>query len=311
MTRIRMQVRRPVLWVTAWAVILLVTPSVFAASYTLYVESGSHTMNGPGGDVVPVWGYTEVNGGAPQVPGPLLASEEGEAVSVTVVNHLSDPHNFVVLGLTGDTSPIAPGDSKTYNFSTPEAGVFRYSDTLADDVNREMGLFGALVVRAAGGGSYAWTGGPAYDMERLWVLSEVDKVRWNNVAAAGGTVDTSDYRPQIFLINGMTGHDGMNDAATVLEGNVGTKGIVRIVNAGLLDHSMHFHGNHYQILSVDGARLSQFEWGATINVEAGTTAMLLYAFEQSGVFPMHVHTAHMETSNGVYLSGVATMLVGH
>jgi FtsP/CotA-like multicopper oxidase with cupredoxin domain len=280
-----------------------------AASYTLYIKSGTHTINGAGGTTLKVWGFTDNPSTGPMVPGPLLESQEGETVMVTVYNQNNRSHNFVVRGVTTDTSSIPAGSSKTYSFTTPKAGVFLVSDTLNSNVNREMGLYGALIVRAAGGVKKAWTNGPSYSIERLWVLSDMDKTRWNDVAGNGGSVSTGTYKPNYFMMNGMGGFDGMHDPNSVLQGSTGQVGIVRIVNAGQLDESLHFHANHFQIIDSDGTRLSSPEWGDTINVKAGTTAMVVYTL-RPGIFPMHVHSAQMETANGVYLNGTATLIVG-
>jgi FtsP/CotA-like multicopper oxidase with cupredoxin domain len=243
------------------------------------------------------------------VPGPLLESQEGETVTVTVYNQNNRSHNFVVRGVTNDTSSIPAGSNKTYSFTTSRAGTYLFSDTLNSNVNREMGLYGALVVRAAGGVKRAWTNGPSFSLERLWIVSDMDKTRWNDVAGNGGSVNTGTYRPNYFMMNGLGGFDGMHDPNSVLQGQAGQVGLVRIVNAGQLDQSLHFHANHFQIIDDDGLRLSKTEPGDTINVKAGTTAMVLYTL-RSGIYPMHVHSAQMETANGVYLNGVATLLVG-
>jgi FtsP/CotA-like multicopper oxidase with cupredoxin domain len=87
-------------------------------------------------------------------------------------------------------------------------------------------------------------------------------------------------------------------------------GLVRIVNAGQLDESLHFHGNHFRIIAVNGTRPTT-QWADTINVKAGQTAMVLFQIRYAKqIFPMHVHTAQMETANGVYLNGVATLIIG-
>lgn len=280
-----------------------------AASYTLYIKAGTHTINGAGGTTLKVWGFTDNPGAGPMVPGPLLESQEGETVTVTVYNQHTLPHNFVVRGVTTDTSSIPASSSKTYSFTTSRAGTYLFSDTLNNNINREMGLYGALVVRAAGGVKKAWTNGPSYDLERLWVVSDMDKPRWNDIAGNGGTVNTGTYRPNYFMINGLGGFDGMHDPNSILQGQTGQVGLVRIVNAGQYDQSLHFHANHYRLIDDNGLRLSNPEYGDTINVKAGTTAMVLFPL-RSGIYPMHIHSAQMETANGVYLNGVATLLVG-
>lgn len=304
------QFRRLVYQSLALSFLLLLPPSLYAASYTLYVRSGTHTINGAGGATLAVWGYTDNSTAAPMVPGPQLQSQEGETVTVTVYNQHTVPHNFVVRGITTDTAAIAANTSKTYTFTTPNAGVYLFSDTLNNNVNREMGLYGALVVRAAGGVKKAWTGGPSFDLERVWVVSDMDKKNWNDVAGAGGSVNTGTYKPNYFMMNGMGGFDAMHDPNSVLQDTTGKVGLLRIVNPGQFDHSLHFHANHFQIIDQDGTRLSSPEPGDTINMKAGTTAMVLYTLK-SGIYPMHIHTAQMETANGVYLNGVATLLVGN
>jgi len=288
---------------------LIAPPVATAASYTLFIKPGTHTINGAGGATINVWGYTDNASSAPMVPGPLLESTEGETVTVTVYNQDSRSHNFVVRKLTTDTSSIPAGSNKTYSFTTSTAGVYLYNDTLNSNVNREMGLYGALIVRAAGGVKKAWTNGPSYSIERVWITSDMDKPRWNDVASRGGTVSTGTYKPNYFMMNGMGGFDAMHDPNTVLQGSSGQVGIVRMVNAGQFDQSLHFHANHFQIIDSDGSRLSSPEWGDTINLKAGTTAMVLYTL-RPGIFPMHVHSAQMETANGVYLNGTATLIVG-
>lgn len=289
---------------------LFLIPTVSqAASYTLYIKAGTHTINGAGGTTLKVWGFTDNAGTGPMVPGPLLESQEGETVTVTVYNQHTLAHNFVVRGVTTDTASIPAGSNKTYSFTTPRAGTYLFSDTLNSNINREMGLYGALVVRAAGGVNKAWTNGPSFALERLWVVSDMDKTRWNDVAGNGGTVNTGTYKPNYFMMNGLGGFDGMHDPNSVLQGSTGQVGLVRIVNAGLFDQSLHFHANHFQVIDDDGLRLSKAESGATINVQAGTTAMVLFTLKP-GIYPMHIHSAQMETANGVYLNGVATLLVG-
>jgi FtsP/CotA-like multicopper oxidase with cupredoxin domain len=279
-------------------------------SHTLFITPGTLAINGAGGATLNVWGYTDVSGANPMVPGPVLEAEEGDSVTVTVYNQHSQSHNFVVRNLTTDATSIPAGGSRTYTFTTATAGVYLYHDTLDNNVNREMGLHGALVVRAAGGVKRAWTNGPTFDAERLWVVTEMDKPRWNDVAAAGQTVNTSVYRPNYFLMNGQGGFDAMHDPNSVLEVTTGETGLIRIVNAGQFDHSLHFHGAHFEIIDMDGGRLTDAEPGDTINMKPGTTAMLRYT-QPAGIYPMHIHSAQMETANGVYLNGVATLLVGN
>ena len=284
--------------------------SAATLNYTLYISAGSFTVNGTGGTTMSAWGYSDV-AGTPKIPGPLLTANEGDTVNITVVNNHNINHNFVVQGLTSDATAIAAGGSKLYTvtLASNSAGTYLYSDTLSSNVNREMGMYGALVVKPAGGGNTAWTGGPAYTFERTWVVSEMDKPRWNDVAGAGNAVDTSVYKPNYFLLNGKGGFDAMADANTTIAGLLGQTALVRIVNAGQHSSSLHFHANHIKVISVNGVNQSSpFVEADVVNVPPMSTMQVTFYLNQLGDYPMHVHTAQQETANGVYLNGVATMI---
>jgi len=291
---------------------ILQTDAVAAVrDFTLHIDNGDLTITGAGGTTLSVWGYGQT-AGLPTVPAPTLAVNEGDTVNVTVYNHRTVQHNFVVQNVTTDTNPIAPGGSKVYSFTAPTAGSYLYSDTLNNTINREMGMHGAFIVRPADNGNTAWSGGPAYDHERTWVISDMDKPRWNDVASTGGTVNTSVYKPNYFMINGLGGFDAMMDHGTMIMGMMDEVTLVRIVNAGQFSHSLHFHGNHFQVININGVRQPvPFEEWDTINVPPMSVAEVLYTVNQTGEYPMHIHTAQAETANGVYLNGGATMIMMH
>ena len=277
-------------------------------NYTLYISAGSLTVNGAGGATLNAWGYSDT-AGSPKVPGPVLTADEGDTVSITVINNHTLSHNFVIQGVTTDTTPIPAGQTRGYSFTASTAGTYLYSDTLNSNVNREMGMYGVLTVAAAGGVNQAWTGGPAFDFQRTWVVSEMDKPRWNDVAGSGGTVNTAVYKPNYFLINGKGGFDGMGDANTRIDGTVGQTALVRIVNPGQFAHSLHFHSNHVKVLTVNGVRQSSpYKELDVISIPPLGTADVTYYLNQPGDYPMHIHSAQMETANGVYLNGIATMI---
>lgn len=277
-------------------------------NYTLYITAGTLTVNGAGGATMPAWSYSDVAGTA-KIPGPALTANEGDTVNITVVNNHSINHNFVIQGVTTDTTAIPAGQSKGYSFTASTAGTYLYYDTLNSNINREMGMYGVLRVAAAGGANQAWTGGPAFTFQRTWVVSEMDKQRWNDVAGTGGTVNTTIFKPNYFLINGRGGFDGMMATDTTIDGTVGQTALIRIVNAGQFAQSLHFHGNHFKVLTINGVRRSApYKELDVINVPPLGTADVTYYLNQLGDYPMHIHSAQMETANGVYLNGVATMI---
>ncbi len=58
-------------------------------------------------------------------------------------------------------------------------------------------------------------------------------------------------KPQYFTIDGQSGHFSHNHSAITPSYRVGEPTIVRIVNAGLWTHSMHYHCNHFFVTAID------------------------------------------------------------
>lgn len=286
------------------------TAEAAVRNFTLHIDNGSLNITGSGGTSLAVWGYG-AKAGLPTIPAPTITVNEGDTVNITVYNHRNALHNFVIKNVTTDATAIAANNgSKVYSFTAPAAGSYVYSDTLNNNINREMGLYGSFIVRPADNSNTAWTGGAAYTYDRTWVIGEMDKPRWNDIASTGGTVTATTYKPNYFMINGQGGFDAMMNNNTMIMGTLGQTTLVRIVNAGQFSHSLHFHGNHFKVLSINGVRQpAPFEEWDTINVAPLSTAEVLYTINQTGNYPMHVHTAQAECANGVYLNGGATMIM--
>jgi FtsP/CotA-like multicopper oxidase with cupredoxin domain len=97
------------------------------------------------------WGY---NG---QIPGPVLEANVGDVLEVQLTNNLAEPTTIHWHGLrlpapmdgTEHVQPVvAPGETFTYRFQLPDAGTFWYHPHFNETVQLEMGLYGALIVRA-------------------------------------------------------------------------------------------------------------------------------------------------------------------
>ncbi len=317
-----------------------VTPSPVPSgtrNFDLHVKSGILIINDKNGVAlasIPAWGFSPGTGfpkviSTAQFPAPAITVTEGDTVNITVYNDHTVNHNFVIKGIQTNSAAnaeITPGMSKMYTFTAAanSAGTYLYYDSLNNEVNREMGLYGALIVRPKDGSNTAFAGAPAFTFERTWVVGDMDAVRWNAVADANAQravpanpppVTTAIYKPNYFVINGKGGFDAMkaptplipNDTSIV--GTVGESALVRIVNGGLFSQALHFHANHVQVLSKNGEHyIRPFKLVDVIDVAPLSTVEVLFELNQVGEYPMHNHTAQMETANGVYLGGVATKI---
>jgi hypothetical protein len=166
------------------------------------------------------------------------------------------------------TREAGPGGSVTYTFEATKPGTYLYSSGTRPDLQVEMGLSGALIVRPAGSPQCAYDNpNTCYDRENLYVLGEIDLDIHQAVelqVGSGGPIEvpTSPYDPEYWLINGRCAPDTMAAAGTatlahqpynaITEMNPGQRLLLRIVGAGRQMHPFHTHGNHVQVLAQDG-----------------------------------------------------------
>ena len=113
-----------------------------------------------------------------QYPGPLIETTRGAEVTVVFTNHLPQPSSVHWHGIRLDnasdgtpglTQPaLAPGDSFVYRLRFPDSGIYWYHPHVREDVQQELGLYGNILVRSAGGAGY----GPA-NREEVLMLDDL------------------------------------------------------------------------------------------------------------------------------------------
>jgi len=257
------------------AVTLLLTATAHAAAPGITGPGFALTaqpsfISQPDGAMIYSWGYgcngspagfapASVSGAScssMQVPGPTLIVTEGQNVTVTLTNNLpAAAGNTSILfpgfqvtttnGVAGLlTQEAAPGGTVTYSFTAGSPGTRAYYSGTQGDLQVEMGLYGAVIVLPAGGGSSACrsVGGTlpdgqtdyrlassaydhaatCYDREYLFQFSEIDpKIHRQAEEQAGkvcpgtatsGCMDvvTENYHPAYFMINGRSMPDDMD-----------------------------------------------------------------------------------------------------
>ena len=279
------------------------------------------------GDSTLLWGYaiTDASGvtGRAQYPGPTLIVTEDVPVTIILRNELPvDAGNVSMVFpgqqvtasggfeglLTREAIPPATANFNnvvTYTFTPTEPGTYLYRSGTRADLQVEMGLFGALIVRPAAtpaGGDpakkYAYNHVDSqYDREFLYLMSETDpRIHRQVEEKQWGSIDFTTYFPTNWFIN------GRNYPDLLAENNVpwlptqpyncqprmhpGEKVLIRFIGAGRDIHPMHFHGNDFETIAVDGRLLSSgpgagpdLAWQATtIKSMPGQTADLIWGW---------------------------------
>lgn len=264
------------------------------------------------------WGYANGNG-LMQYPGPTMIVNQGETVTVTLTNELAVPVSIlfpgqanvtaaggtagtltkeVVVGCTLATDPCAV----TYSFTASQPGTYLYHSGTLQDLEVEMGLIGALIVRpnAADPLHQAYEHpSSAFEREYLFLLTEMDP-NIHRLVDFGmmNMVDFNAYHPTLWFINGRNAPDTMlgagNQASwlayqpynSMPQIHPGERALMRLIGAGRDLHPFHHHGNNAWTIARDG-RLLQSAPGAgadlaesnyTITVVPGATADAIFTW---------------------------------
>ncbi len=259
-------------------------PGITGPSFSL--ATGQTSISTPDGDSMLIWAYRDVAGNTPvQYPGPTLIVTQGQTVTVTLTNTLSQPVSIVFPGqgevtATGGAPGIltreAPpgGGTVTYSFVAANAGTYMYHSGTRPELQVEMGLLGALIVRPtnfdannpAQRTAYGHAS-TAFDHEYLFLLSEMDPVIHDLVDFGFPQfVDNTTVYPVFWFINGRNGMDTLaahgagwlpnQPYGALARAFPGDKVLIRFIGGGRDMHSFHPHGNHSLLIARDGRMLT-------------------------------------------------------
>ena len=255
-------------------------PGETGTQFNLVAKEGF--VSAPDGGSIYSWGYA-LDNGLMQYPGPTLILNQGDVITVTLKNELPQPAGNVSIvfpghlvtaagGAAGAMTQEAPPDgvtAVTYTFTATNAGTYTYYSGTRPDLQVEMGLVGAIIVRPAGFDhmnprAYAHDG-TQYRYEHLFLLTEMDPRTHQAVASGIYTVDTANFFPVYWFINGRCAPDTMlpdnvpwlpNQPYGAMARTVpGEKVLLRVIGGGRDLHPFHHHGNNSLIIARDGRLL--------------------------------------------------------
>ncbi|MCF6193454.1 MAG: multicopper oxidase domain-containing protein, partial [Kangiellaceae bacterium] len=136
------------------------------------------------------WGYS--TNGTMQLPGPTLILTEGDEVTISLTNALPVAAGNVSIvfpghkvtatsgGIAGAlTQEASIGNSVSYTFIASKPGTYQYHSGTRSELQVEMGLYGAIIVRPAAPATGCTLSAynhseTCYDREYLYLLSEID-----------------------------------------------------------------------------------------------------------------------------------------
>jgi len=244
-----------------------------------FTARADYISTGDGGSLL-AWGYANDDGtGIMQYPGPTLIVNQGDTVTINLRNELSVPVSIVFPGqqgvaasggtpglLTAEAPPDNGATVVSYTFTATHAGTYQYYSGTRPELQIEMGLVGAIIVRPPVANQTYGHAATAYDHEYLFLLTEMDPNVHNMVELGQmNLVDNTTSRQVLWFINGRNAPD------TMAETNVpwmptqpynclprmhpGEKILMRVINAGRDLHPFHHHGNNATVIGRDGRML--------------------------------------------------------
>ncbi len=290
---------------------------------------------GDGGSLL-IWGFSNGAGRA-QYPGPTLILTQGATVTVALTNRLTVPVSIVFPGQENVkaecvancaagllTTEAKPSGTVRYTFTASQPGTYLYHSGTNPELQVEMGLVGAIIVRPFAGPSFAYNQPDTkFDREYLFLMTEMDPrihqmVELGNMTAALQYLEK--YFPNYWFLNGRTAPDSMLDPNVPWlpaqpyncfpRMHPGERVLLRLIGAGRDSHPFHTHGNHARVIARDG-RLLESAPGAgpdlstdvfTINSFPGETVDAIFEWTGKGLGWDIYGTATPHTCNGVSLS---------
>jgi len=274
-------------------------PGITGPTFNLWARVG-HITTGDGNSVY-MWGFAKSLNARMQYPGPTLIVNQGQTVTVNLTNELSVPVSIVFPGQSGVVEmggtqgliareAAAAGGTVSYTFVANNPGTYMYHSGTNPDVQVEMGLAGALIVRPTGydpdTNRIAYNDPiSAYDHEYLFLMTDMD-VRVHDLVEVGNmaAIDTADFHAVYWFLNGRNLPDTLAAANApwlpyqpyniIPRIHPGERALYRFIGGGRTGHPLHTHGNNHTVIARNGRLLVD-----------GVAGDISYSAFTTGTFP--------------------------
>jgi len=250
-------------------------------TYDLIMRSNFGTTTLWDNNIVRIYGFSQALSAQPTLPGPTLYVNEGDSLLVNAAN-ISQLHTHTVHlhGMDANTKndgdpmtshPVYHGQTKTYRVLANHAGTYLYHCHVEDIVHVQMGMYGLVVVKAAGGAKTAWTGGPPFNKSYNWLMAELDKSWHDSVPEIkDDTLRIPPYKPQYFLVNGKSEQQIDADDSIRIVGSQNEFIYLRLANIGNYTNRIAFPSSlNTIILDSDGRPLPNAIKNDTVELMPG------------------------------------------
>ena len=296
----------------------------------------------------------EAQAGKAQISAPLLEISVGQELWVTLSNlglltrpDLVDSHTLHWHGFRNaipfydgvpETSISVPiGRDFTYVYRPQDAGTYMYHCHFEDVEHVTMGMTGIIFVRPAGHPKWAYDDSTtAFDREYALMLTDMDLAgHWNDAHIQ--TSDWTDYRPDVWLINGRAYPDTLEDSYNPLhtypagstqdrlkyqpqgsriEAHPGEIVLLRVAHLGSVRHTITVDGVPLHVVGADASQLKNPDgsdnsyWTNGIDLGPGESRDVLFTAPGVGEYLIYDRNVQNLTNNGgAGYGGMLTKLI--
>ncbi|MGL4395966.1 MAG: hypothetical protein ACRCS9_05450 [Hyphomicrobium sp.] len=223
-------------------------------------------MTMPDGEQLAFWGFADpsVNVARARMMSPMIRVRENQHVHVRLdaaPEWVRARTNAQRAHGASNAARPAPDFGSIYQWQAKSAGTWLFQHHDCSPFDFEMGLFGMLIVDPAADGdgrTRAYANGPYYDVERSFILDDVDPL-WHR--AADEALKSADwvaprvFDPRYFLVNGIPNVEARDHADCMIEARAGDKVLIRMLNASYSLVRVTIENFSGHVIAVDGDAL--------------------------------------------------------
>lgn len=235
-------------------------------------------------------GESQGSGNSGWFPAPLMRVRQGQIVHTRLST--GAPHTIHHHGIEPDTFNDGVGHTSfdvdvqyTYQWRASQAGTYFYHCHVNTVLHAEMGMYGALIIDPPSGPGTAFVGGPAYDVEAIWAVDDIDTA-WHclppDAGLCGADAGLNDFNPDVFIINGIGNADTPTHSSVAVNATVGQRILIRYIQAGYIPQRVTFHGideglGAVSVIAEDGRPLPVVE---TLPSAGGVSSTIMTSAER-------------------------------
>lgn len=271
--------------------LVLITGTTYANIDTLYVNSGFQML--VDSTLVPSIKLNET---------PLYSSKNyvftlgvSQEKNYCIINTDSANHELNFRNSTNANVSIAANDTVEFSLNYDSSALYIYEDVENYPLNAHLGLSGMIYV------------GDELEHAYYWNLKEHD-LEWINNTIDSLPFDINQYNPRYFTINGLSNPMSFTDSSTTINGQVDDLIYINIANTGRMNHALHFHGYHVEILYSSKDPHHEGRIKDSFNVKPLETVIVKLVPDKPGLYPVHDHNLGATLGNGTYANGMLTFL---